>query len=110
MPLGWLRSAESPQGVLRVAVRVLMLACAAFWIWFAAATAWTDGGGAWLHAGKFIGIIVALVATALLKPRWGGVALVAAGIFAGFFFHHLAARLMLAVPAVLVGLGLIRWR
>ncbi|RMH10594.1 MAG: hypothetical protein D6695_11155 [Planctomycetota bacterium] len=48
-------------------------------------------------------VIVALALTSWLWPRWGGMALGAAGVWAAWFFTGSFAWIFLASPAVVLG-------
>jgi len=89
----------------RVAVwccRGVLVVWAAFWTWFALAGALSPGHG-WGEVWIVALPAIALGAIAWRWPVVGGVLLIGAGVFSAWFFDHTAARLMLALPVVVVG-------
>jgi hypothetical protein len=106
----WLTCVSSRGFAARVTARVILVVWAAFWLFFACAEAAGDGGGAWIHAVRFCAPIVALVSGAFLAPLWGGLGLIIVGAWAATYFHNVFTILTLAMPAVLAGALLVRWR
>jgi len=87
--------------------RILVLAWAVFWGWFVLMV----GGGEILH-GTYQGVpyvatwAAALTGLTICVWRWpvlGGVLMLAAGLFAVVYFPSNGARLLLALPAGVIG-------
>lgn len=91
---------------VRPAAQILVTAWAAFWTWFCASVALSEGGQSYLYGGGIIAIAWAVTALAWWKPRCGGIALIAAGIFAAWFFQGAQAWLLMAAPPAVAGVVL----
>src|SRR5262245_18328023 len=78
---------------LRFVLRGLLIALAGFWAWF---VAMVSSGEAptqhWWIPVAWIGGMAALVVLCWKRPTLGGLALVAAGLWAGVTFAHPGAR------------------
>jgi hypothetical protein len=87
--------------------RVAVSAWAGFWIWFVLMVGTSDIAqglhGAIPAVAGFLGALTALTAAVWIWPRLGGLALMAAGIGAAVYFPNNGARLLLAMPAILIG-------
>lgn len=79
-----------------------LLLWAGFWLWFSISDVISEPTLAW-QPYTFIGSLVALSLIAWKVPKVGGVLLVAAGLFAGYYFNNIWARGMLALPAMIIG-------
>ena len=97
---------------IRTVGQIVVTAWAAFWTWFCASVAISEGGQSYLYAGGIIAIAWAVTALAWWRPRWGGIALFAAGIFAAWFFQGAQAWMLMAAPPAVAGLLLLasQWR
>jgi hypothetical protein len=95
-----------------LAARIFITAWAAFWTWFCASVAFSEGGQSYLYGGGVIAIACAVTALAWWRPLWGGIALIATGIFAAWFFQGAQAWLLMAAPPLVAGLMLLvgQWR
>lgn len=82
--------------------RVLLLIWAGFWLWFASAVVISEGALPW-QAAVFMLSVVVLAIWSWLEPRTGGILLLCAAIFAGIYFANIWARLLLALPAAVIG-------
>jgi hypothetical protein len=89
--------------------RIAVTAWAGFWAWFVVMAGTTD-----FHQGlrgtipvviAWLGALSALTAAVWIWPRVGGILMVIAGIGAACYFNNSGARLLLAAPAVVVGIA-----
>ena len=90
---------------LRVA-QLLVTVWALFWAWFAAACAVSEGGVTWVYGGSFLVASMGLGTLAWWRPRLGGIALILAAAWAFTYFHGEAARGLLVLPALALGMML----
>jgi hypothetical protein len=90
--------------IVRWTGTALIGAWAAFWMWFAASVAVSEGGQSWLYGG---GIVLGCLVVALAAIRWprvGGALAIAAGLFIAWFFNGAQAILLFACPPIVGGL------
>jgi len=104
--------APAVRPALRWSVLGLLFVWVAFWATFVVLSHANEGVALLAEGGT---IVVPLVALALLswrKPLVGGVGLCLAAAVAAWFFDNLAARMILALPALLFGLffAWVGWR
>jgi hypothetical protein len=97
----------SPTKIVRISGLILASLWAGFWTWFCASVAASERGQSIAWASGIIAIAWAVTAVAWWRPRWGGVALVGAGIFAALFFQGVWAWALMALPAAAAGLLLL---
>ena len=94
--------------ILRWTPRVAVSAWAGFWAWFVLAVGISDVRdglvGAVPIVGAWLAALGALTASIWIWPRAGGALMIGSGIGAAVFFDNPWARVLLALPAVLVGL------
>jgi hypothetical protein len=102
----------SRRNVSKPAVSWIGSACAlvwgAFWVWFAAWHLFDDAPGDALPVLGFTLPILALSIACVLAPRVGAILMIPSAVFAAWFFDDPGARLMLALPAMLVA-GSLLW-
>ncbi len=98
--------AHRARPVVRWASTVLLGACAAFWSWFALSVGFSEGTPAAAPVAGLVGSMAVLVITGVLVPRIGGMIALAAAAIAAWLFHSADARLLLALPVAVAGLGL----
>ena len=90
----------------RIALRGLLLVWAGFWAWFVVMVSIGEPPAPpWWIPAAWLASLVALVALCWRWPTWGGLGLLAAGLWAGAYFANSGARTLLAAPAVALGLG-----
>ncbi len=94
--------------LIRNLLRGVLLAWAAFWVWFVIAASFGSELPppvwitlAWLCA------LAALVCLCWKRPALGGLALALAAAWAAWFFSNPGARALLAAPAFVMGLGFV---
>jgi hypothetical protein len=97
------RGAGPPGSVFRRAWLALGAAWALAWTAFAVAAASAEGPASVPYAAAFVASLAAVLGAAWRWPRGGGVAAIAAGVTGALLVDHLAARLLLFAPAVLLG-------
>ena len=92
--------------VLRAAHGALLVLWAGFWAWFVVAVSLGEKPAPpwWVPAAWLVGL-GGLTAAGLLRPQVGGALLCAAGAFCAVYFRNPWAELMLAAPALLLGVG-----
>lgn len=89
----------------RLFLRALLLLWAGFWAWFVLAVSFGEAPPPpWWIPVAWLGGLGGLVGLCWRWPRFGGLVLVAAGLWAGGRFDNSSARALLAAPAI--GLGL----
>jgi hypothetical protein len=93
--------------VLPWAVRVATLGWAGFWAWFAVAVVVSEvqkgqNAGVPFALGWLVGLS-GLTAAVWRWPRIGGIALIAFGIGAMWYFANPYAQMFLALPAMVIG-------
>ena len=89
---------------LKLTARCLLLIWAGFWAWFLLMH--LDEGFETVQivvAG--LALLTALVVLAFRHPLRGGIALIGGAVFSAWFFGNVYARLMLSLPALLVGVA-----
>jgi len=92
----------------RLALRLLLLAWAGFWLWFVVANLVSDLRTVpWWIPVAWLTSLPTLVVLGWKKPLLGGIALIAAGAWSATYFTHPGARALLAAPAVAIGIGLV---
>lgn len=92
--------------ILRILLRVLLVAWAGFWAWFVLAVSLGEAPPPpWWIPASWLGGLGALVALGWRRPALGGAVLVAAGTWAAIHFDSSGARALLAAPAIALGLG-----
>jgi hypothetical protein len=98
----------SPRALLRLAATLLLLLWGGFWLWFAGASIISefDPETVGIPLLRFVLPVVALLALGVFTPRPGGVLLIAGSVYAGMYYDNASARLLLALPMLLCGLGL----
>lgn len=104
-PVNVPESRPAPTGprIVRRSGTALIGAWAAFWSWFAASVAISEGGQSWLYGGGIVlGCLTVALAT-VLWPRVGGALAIAAGLFIAWFFHGAQAILLFATPPIIGG-------
>lgn len=77
---------------------------AGFWLWFSISVVISEPTLAW-QPYTFIGSLIGLSVAAWRFPKAGGIMLIAAGLFAGYYFDNVWARGLLALPALLIGIA-----
>jgi hypothetical protein len=90
---------------IRLTAQILSSAWAAFWTWFCASVAVSEGGRSYLYAGVIIAIAWSLTALAWWRPRFGGFALLCTGLLSAWIFPGGWAWLLMAAPPVLAGIA-----
>ncbi|MBL9032540.1 MAG: hypothetical protein JNM80_12645 [Phycisphaerae bacterium] len=90
---------------VRVAFQVGVSVVAAFWLWFAISVGVSEGRSALPYVAAFCVPVALIAALTWLRPRAASVVLIGAGVFAAWYYPHPAARLMLALPAIMAGLA-----
>lgn len=96
---------------LRNGSRALLAIVSAFWVWFVCAVGFSEGlAVAGPHMLKFLMPIAALNVLAWFLPRVAGIALIAAALFAAWFFHNVYTFWMMPVPFALAAAGLLLGR
>ena len=100
------RSVGNPRPNLAATVlwisRALLLSWAGFWLWFIIASAKGDPAGLpWRLL--FGGIAAGLLGVSWFWQRLGGVLMIATGLFSAWYFHNTSAYILLALPAVGIG-------
>ena len=81
----------------------LVCAWAAFWTWFCANVAISEGGQSWLYGGGVIVASLAIAAMTLRWPRVGGALAISAGVFSIWFFPGAQAAMLMALPPIVGG-------
>lgn len=96
------------RALLRVAATALLLLWGGFWLWFAGASIISefDPATVGIPLLRFVLPLVALLALGVFTPRLGGVLLIAGSVFAAVYYDNTSARLLLALPMLVCGLGL----
>jgi hypothetical protein len=95
--------------VLRWVPRIAVTVWAGFWGWFVLMAGSSDlrqglaGTGPILAA--WLGGLATLVIAVWARPRLGGILMVAAGVAAAYLFPRTDTRLILALPAGVIGLA-----
>jgi len=89
------------------AVRAAMIAWLGFWTWFSIAEIISGEPGALMHLALPLAPMFVICGAAWLRPATGGVLLVLGGIAAGIYFATSGAMLLLAAPALVMGVLLI---
>lgn len=98
---------------LRLVLRGLLLAWAGFWAWFVLMVTFGESPSPpWWIPAAWLASLAALVVLGWRRPALGGLALIAAGVWAAAYFRNPGARALLAAPAVALGLGCLAlgWR
>ena len=99
--------------VLRLTLRGLVLAWAGFWSWFVVMVSLGESPAPpwWIPVAWLAGL-TALVVLVWRWPTFGGLVLVAAGVWAALYFDNSGARALLAAPALVIGIGCLAlgWR
>lgn len=96
-------SAAGARRTARLAAQCGAAAWMAFWLWFVIAVSVSSGPPPWPH---FIGILAGVAAPPVAswwRPRVGGALFLIAGAAAAAYFPSMAALMLLALPAVLLG-------
>lgn len=106
-PASNLSESSAARGRARAWVLCLLMAWAAFWIWFSIASAIGEGSDGLPHLAMAAGLL-AIVALGWARPRIGALVLLVAGLAAAWFFRNTFARLSLSLPAVLLA-ALVFW-
>ena len=88
-------------------LRGLVWLWAGFWSWFAVGGLVSGEEGAWTHLLTPAGPALTMALLAIWRPATAGVLLTAAGLGALVWFNHPFARLVLAAPAIVLGVGLL---
>ncbi len=99
-------SAAGVRRAARLAAQCGAAAWMAFWLWFVIAVSVSSGPPPWPH---FIGILAGMTAPPVAswwRPRVGGALFLIAGAAAAAYFPSMGALLLLALPAVLLGVVL----
>ncbi len=97
-PAGW----DSARVWLsRGSLALLVLWCG-FWLWFAISVVSSEPRIAWQPV-AFVLSVLALTFAACVFPRTGGVLLIAAGMWASYYYDNSGARALLAAPAIVLG-------
>lgn len=99
-------STASPPRWARLLLRAALLLWAGFWAWFVAAVSLGEEPAPppWIPLAWF-GALAGLVLLCWKRPVLGGLVLVAAALWAGWYFANGGARALLAAPALALGLG-----
>ena len=94
---------------VRLAATALLVVWAGFWLWFSGMvlTSEWDGTVPWEPLLKVVLPIAAVTGLGLAAPRVGGLLLIAAALFAGAFFDNTSARLLMALPMLVIGASLV---
>lgn len=89
-----------------LALRLLLLLWAGFWAWFVLAVSVGEEPAPplWIPL-AWLGSLGALVMLCWKRPRLGGLVLTGTALWAGWYFANGGARLILAAPALVLGLG-----
>jgi hypothetical protein len=93
--------------VVRATALVLVTAWAAFWTWFCAGVAISEGGQSYLYGGGIIAIAWGVTALAWWRPVWGGLMLMATGVVAAWVFQGASAWMLMAAPPEVAGMMLL---
>lgn len=92
--------------VLRWVVRALLLAWAGFWAWFVVAVSIGESPAPpWWIPAAWLASLAALVVLCWRRPTLGGLVLAGSGILAAVAFDNPWARLLLAAPALVLGVA-----
>jgi hypothetical protein len=92
--------------VLWLALRGLVLAWAGFWAWFVLMVTFGESPSPpWWIPAAWLASLAALVVLCWRRATLGGLALVAAGVWAAAYFDNPGARALLAAPAIFLGLA-----
>jgi hypothetical protein len=92
--------------LFRTLLRLLLVAWAGFWAWFVLAVSFGEAPPPpWWIPTAWLGGLAVLVLLCWRWPKFGGLVLVAAGLWAGAYFDNSGARALLAAPAIGLGLG-----
>ncbi|MBZ0171970.1 MAG: hypothetical protein K8E66_06285 [Phycisphaerales bacterium] len=85
-----------------------MLIWAAFWLWFCGASVASDWNGTipWQPIFMIVLPIIAFAVLGLAAPRVVGLLLIPASVFAAWYFDHIGAQLILALPMLVTGVAL----
>lgn len=104
-PVNVPESRPVPMGprIVRWSGTALIGAWAAFWSWFAASVAISEGGQSWLYGGGIVLGCLVVALAAVLWPRVGGVLAIVAGLFIAGFFRGADAILLFATPPIIGG-------
>lgn len=95
-------SSRKAEWVLRLA----LLAWAAFWLWFVAAVSWGEQPSPpWWIPTAWVTFLAVAVLSSWRSPIFGGLLLSSAAVWAMIYFANPDARLYLAGPALVLGLG-----
>jgi hypothetical protein len=102
LPIDWRRWA-------RIAIQVFLTLWAGLWTAFAVLSYVSESVslGGFVHLAKFMLLLLVPLIAAWLRPRVGGVLLVAAGAYDAHLYHHAFVWAVLVAPAVVGGLTLI---
>lgn len=93
--------------ILRIISGVSLVALAlwaGFWLWFSISVVISEPTLAW-QPYAFIGSLIGLFVAAWRFPRAGGGMLIAAGLFAVYYYDNVWARGLLALPSLLIGIA-----
>ena len=88
-----------------ILLRATALIWAVAWSSFVLAAVWGESWRGWVIGAIFVLVVWGLMAAVWWKPRFGGLAMAGAGVWAGNFFHSQAAMVGLVAPAVALGVG-----
>lgn len=93
---------------IRLGSIVLLVIWGGFWLWFAGASIFSEFDPETVHIPlfRFVLPVVALLVLGVLAPRVGGLLLIAGAAYAAVYYDNVWARLLLALPMLVTGLGL----
>ena len=93
----------------RIAIQVFLTLWAGLWTAFAVLSYVSESVslGGFVHLAKFALLLLVPLVAASVRPRIGGVLLIAVGAYDAFLYHHTFVWAALVAPAVVAGLTLI---